>query len=50
MKSFGNFPWSLLNANVPTSTKGFIKKNSKLDLTVNQHQHMICIIVSKQIK
>jgi len=30
MKSFRNFPWSLLNANVPTSTKGFIKKTANL--------------------
>jgi len=50
MKSRRNLICSLFNANVLKSTKGFIKKNYKQDPTVNQHEHMIFVIISMQIK
>ena len=54
MKSCGNLTCSLFNANVLKSTKGLIKKkkttNTIQDPTVIQHQHIIFIIISKQIK
>jgi len=53
MKSCRNLICSLFNANVLKSKKGFISKknlNVLQDLTVNQHECMIFVIISKQIK
>jgi len=52
MKSWRNLICSHFNANVLKSTKGFIKKTTNMvqDATVNQHEHMIFVIISKQIK
>ena len=53
MKSCRNLACSLFNANVLKSTKGFILKKSIniiQDPTVDQHEHMIFVIISKQIK
>jgi len=47
-----NLTCSRFNADVLKSTKGYIEKTTNMiqDATVNQHQHMIFIIISKQFK
>jgi len=53
MKSCRNLTRSHFNANILKSTRTFIKRkttNTIQDPTVNQHQHMIFIIISKKIK
>jgi len=50
MKSCRNLTWSLFYTNLLKSTKGLKTANMIQDPTVNQHQHMVFIIISKQIK
>jgi len=53
MKSCRNLICSLFNANVLKSNEGFISKknlNVLQDPTVNQHECMIFVIISKQMK
>ena len=52
MKSCRNLICSHFNANMLKSTKDFIKKTTNMvqHATVNRHEHMIFVIISKQIK